>query len=107
MQISNRKRQARKSPQIAFRRVLGSIWEGFGAVWGLFWALLGASGPFFGPSRSSFYKAWVQDGLQEGFWIDFGWLLEGFGRVWGRIWEGLGRILANFGMDFGEIWGRI
>ena len=76
-----------------FGRVLGFIWEGFGTVWALFWALFGASGPFFGRSRSSFYKALVQDGLQEAFRIDFGWLLEGFGRI-----------LANLGMDFGEMW---
>ena len=90
-----------------FGRVLGSIWEGFGTIWGLFWALLGASGSFWGGSKSSFYRALVQDGLQEAFWIDLGCLLEGFGKVLGRIWEGLGRILANFGMDFGEICGRM
>ena len=90
-----------------FGRVLGSIWEGFGTIWGLFWALLGASGSFWGGSKSSFYRALVQDGLQEAFWIDLGCLLEGFGKVLGRIWEGLGRISTNFGMDFGEIWGRM
>ena len=90
-----------------FGRVLASIWEGFGTIWGLFWALLGASGSFWGDSESSFYRALVQDGLQEAFWIDLKCLLEAFGRLWGRIWEGLGRILTNFGMDFGEIWGRM
>ena len=90
-----------------FGRVLGSIWEGFGTIWDLFWTLLGASGSFWGGSKSSFYRALVQDGLQEAFWIDLGCLLEGFGRVLGRIWEGLGRILINFGMDFGEICERM
>ena len=87
--------------------VLGSIWERFGTVWRLFWALSGASGPFLVRLRSSVYKPLVQDGLQEAFRIDLGWLLEVFGKVWGRIWDVLGRILTNFGMDFGRIGGRI
>ena len=31
-----------------FGRVLGSIWEGFGTIWSLFWTLLSASGSFSG-----------------------------------------------------------
>ena len=40
--------------KIEFGRVLGSIWEAFGTVWGLFLAILGASGSFGKGSRSSF-----------------------------------------------------
>ena len=79
--------------------VLASIWEGSGRVWGVSWVLLGALGLFFRPSKTYFFKALVQDGLQEAFWIDFGAILEEF-------WEVLGRILVNFWMDFGRIGGR-
>ena len=57
----------RNHTKIGFGRVLGSIWEWFGRVLGLFWELLGASGAFFECLKSSFYKALVQDGLQEAF----------------------------------------
>ena len=57
------------------------------------WALLGASQPYFLHSRANFFKALVQDRLQEAFWIDFGFILGGFGEglggFWGRIWEDL------------------
>ena len=85
-----------------FGRVLGSIWEGFGTIWGLFWALLGASGSFWGGSKSSFYRALVQDGLQEAFWIDLGCFLEGFGKVWGRIWEDFNQFWNGFWRDLGK-----
>ena len=45
--------------EIGFERVLGCIWEGFETVWGVFWALLGASGPLFGRSNSDFHEALV------------------------------------------------
>ena len=70
--------------------VLGSIWEGFGAVLGVFWMLSGALGPFFGRSESSFLKALVQDGLQEAFWMAFGSILGGFGEDLDASWENLG-----------------
>ena len=76
---------------------MASIWEGSGRVWGVSWALLGALGLFFRRSKTYFFKALVQDGLQEAFWIDFGAVLGGFG-------EGFGRpkplIFAVFSMKF-------
>ena len=42
-----------------FGRVLGSIWEGFGALWALFWVLLGDFGLFWGRSKPNFCKALV------------------------------------------------
>ena len=78
---------------------MASIWEGSGRVWGVSWALLGALGLFFRRSKTYFFKALVQDGLQEAFWIDFGAILGGFREV-------LGRILTNFWRDFGRIGGR-
>tara|TARA_B100000575_G_C22742869_1_gene444077 strand:- start:165 stop:440 length:276 start_codon:yes stop_codon:yes gene_type:complete len=75
-------------------KVLGSIWEGFGVVLGLLWVLLAASWPLFERSKSNFFQAFAQNGLQEGFWMDFGSLCEGFGRVWGgfveKFWEDFG-----------------
>ena len=73
---------------------MASIWEGSGRVWGVSWALLGALGLFFRRSKTYFFKALVQDGLQEAFWIDFGWLLERFG---GRFGEDLGGFLPIWG----------
>ena len=69
-----------KNPtKINLGRVLGSIWEGFGAVLGLLSVLLAASWPLFERSKSSFFQALAQNGLQEGFWMDFGSLWEHFG----------------------------
>ena len=83
--------EASKNPKkINFGRVLGCIWEGFGAVLGLLWVLLAASWPLFERSKSSFFQALAQNGLQEGFWMDFGSLWEGFGRVWEEIWDDCG-----------------
>ncbi len=85
-----------------FGRVLGSIWEGVGALRAVFWPLLGAFWPFFGRSKSHLFKALVQDELQEAFWMDFGLLLECFGKVFGGI-------LGRFGVDLGgfeELMGR-
>ena len=86
--------KASKNPtKINFGRVLGCIWEGFGAVLGLLWVLLAVSWPFFGRSKPSFFQALAQNGLQEGFWIDLGSLWEiwgGFGRVRGEILEDFG-----------------
>ena len=70
--------------KIGFGRVLASIWEGFGPVWGLSWALLGTFWWIFEPSKSSFCKALAQDALQEASGVEFG-------GVWGAIWEDLGR----------------
>ena len=84
--------------------------ERFGAPFGkdLGWSghLLGASWPFFGDLESSFLQAWIQDGLQDVFWIDFGSSLEGltmvlgwFGQRFGGFW-GLG---STSGADFGHV----
>ena len=73
----------------------------------LIWALLGAPGPFWGRSRWSFFKALVQNGLQEAFWIDFGRIWDGFARILKAFGEGLGKILLHFWKGFGKIWKRI
>ena len=75
---------------------LGRLLDTLGRLWAIFWAF-----------NIELCTALVQDGLQEGFWIDFGSILEGICEDLGRIWEGLGRIWTNFGMDFGKIGGRI
>ena len=72
-----------------FGRVLGSIWEGFGTLWGVFWPLLGDFCSFFWRSKWCFFQAWVQDGLQDTLWINFGRVLEGFGEDLGKVWEGI------------------
>ena len=71
---------------------MGSIWGGFGTVLGLFWALLGAFGRFFGVLKSTFFKhvpAWAQGGLQEASGIDFGPIFHGFGNGLGGVWKGI------------------
>ena len=86
---------------------MGSIWEGSGRDRDVSWALLGASWPYFWHSRANFFKALVQDRLQEAFWIDFGSIWggfgEGFGRVLGWFWEDFRRILERFWEDVGGI----
>ena len=79
---------------------MASIWEGSGRVWGVSGAPLGALGLFFRRSKTYFFKALVQDGLQEAFWVDFGWILEGFGRVLEAFWTIFGRILVRFWKGF-------
>ena len=91
--------------KIGFGKVLGSIWEGSGSVCGVSWALLGPSWPFFGRSKASFFKALIQDRLQEAFWIDFGRVWAGFGRVWRGIWEHLEAFGQGFGSPLGRLWG--
>ena len=67
-------------------KVLGSVWGGFGALCGLFGALLAASGPFFWRLKPNFYKALVPNGPQEAFWMDSGAIWEGFGENLGGSW---------------------
>ena len=89
------KKGHKNGSKCGFGTVLGSIsmiWEGFGTVWDLFWALLDAFWLFFWSSKLNFFQAWVQDELQEAFWMDFGWLWEGFGTVLGGLGEEFGRI---------------
>ena len=80
--------------------VLGSIWEGVGTLWGVCWPLLGASWPFFARSKSSFFLDWVQDRLQEAFWVDFGSIWGRFGEDFGRVWVDLGSILGGFSVSW-------
>ena len=94
MQILDVKKRGSKS---GFGRVLGSIWEEFGTVWAVFWALVDAFRLFFGRSKSYLFEALVQDELQEAFRMDFGSILEGSGR----ILEGFGSILDRFWMVLG------
>ena len=86
--------------KIGFGKVLSSIWEGFGRVWGVSWAFLGAFWWFFGRSKSSFFEALVQDRHQEAIWIDLGSILDHFGKVWGGIWEDL----KPFEQAVGRFW---
>ena len=92
-EVCSAKKASKNRTKIGFGRVWGSIWEGFGTLLGLLWALLGGSWPFCGRSKSYIFRAWVQDELQEAFWMDFGSLWEGFGTVLG----GLGSNLEGFG----------
>ena len=75
--------------QIAFGAILGSIWGGFGTLRSIFWALLGDFGAVLARSKSSFFPTWAQDGLQEAFWTNLGWIWGGLGQVLG----GLGGVL--------------
>ena len=75
-----------------FGRVLGSIWEGVGTVWAVFWTLLGC---FFGILHPNFCKHRSRMGskrpfgsILHGFWIVLGGLWMDFGR----FWEGSGKI---------------
>ena len=107
MQFWSREIEAKKSPK-------NWIWEGLGlhlgGVWERLWRLLGALGPFlavFGRSKASFFKALIQDRLQEAFWIEFGLILgflAGFGRVWRGIWEHLEALGQGFGSPLGRFW---
>ena len=79
---------------------MGFIWEGFGTVLGLFWALLGDFCSYFGRSKYSFFQAWLQDGLQKAFWVDFGSIWGRFGEDFGRVWVDLGSILGGFSVSW-------
>ena len=87
--------------------VFGGSWAPFGRGLGLsraslgrFWALLRG---FLGLQNLAFVKHWPKMRSKR----PLGSNLEGFGEGSGRIWGGLGRILANFWRDFGQICGRI
>ena len=78
---------------------MGVIWEKVGTVWGLFGPLLGDFCSYFGRSKYSIFQAWLQDGLQKAFWVEFGRVLGGFGedldKVWAEIWEHLNVFLGG------------
>ena len=82
------------------------IWAGVGALWGLFWSLLGASWSFRGRSKSSFCKALIQNGLQEGFWSILGRFGEGFGKISGGFRKVVGGFGPNLGWILDELGGK-
>ena len=112
MPIWNRRIQAKNS-------LKNRIWEGrglpLGKVWDGLGRLLGALGRLLAVFRAlkiELFKALVQDGLQDAFWINFGKVLEGFGKGLGRdlggfrgFWAGYGQILEAFG-EIWPCWGR-
>ena len=54
--------------------------------------LLGALGRLWGSFcafKIELFQTWAQDGLQEAFWTNLGWIWEGLGKVLG----GLGEVL--------------
>ena len=69
-----------------FRKGLGRSGSSFGRFW--------VSWPLLGRSKSIFFPAWVQDGLQKGLGIDLGSILEGFGKDLGGCWGSFGRSWA-------------
>ena len=69
-----------------FGRVLGSIWEGFGTLWGVSWALLGRPLDL---QNEAFLKHWSKISSKK----PLGSILEGFGEGFGRSWK-----------DFAQFW---
>ena len=65
---------------------MGRVWDNLGPLMATFGQLLAV----LGHSRSNFFQTLAQDGLQEAFWIDFGWISEGIWKDWGRIWDAFG-----------------
>ena len=80
------KKRPQNELQNGFGRVLGSIWEGVGTVWAVFWTLLGC---FFGILNPNFCKHRSRMGSKR----PFGSILDGFWEVLGGLW-----------MDFGRFW---
>ena len=72
------------------KRSFGWLLNRFGEILDVFWTLSGAFGRSFWPSKPRFYKALVQQGLQEAFW-------KAFGSIFGGIWAGFGCVLGEFG----------
>ena len=96
MQILSSKKKPQNALKHGFGRVLGSIWEGFGTFWSVFWALLGAFSPFFCFNHGSKMVSKRPFGLILGrFWRVLGAFWEHFRRVWlvfGLILKGSGRV---------------
>ena len=65
-----------------FGRVLGSIWEGFGTLWGVFWPLLGDFCSFFDVLNDVFFK--------HGSKMDS---KTPFGSILGGSWKDLGVVV--------------
>ena len=64
-----------------FGEVLGFVWDGFGTLWAVFWALLGALGVIFAHSKSFLFRALAQDGSKRPL-----------ASIWARFWRGLGSL---------------
>ena len=73
-----------------FGRVLGSIWEGFGTLWGVSWVLLGRPLDL---QNEAFLKHWSKISSKK----PLGSILGRFWKGLGRVLEGRGKILLNFG----------
>ena len=97
MQIWSWEKTPKNLTKICLGMVLGSILEGIGTVFGLFWAPLAGSWPFLGRSKSRFFSALALDGLQNAFWSDFESILGGIG-------EDLGGFTKEFLMICGRFW---
>ena len=76
-----------------FGRVLGSIWEGVGTVWAVFWTLLGC---FFGILNPNFCKHRSRMGSKR----PFGSILDRFWGVLGGLWMDFERFWEGFGKIF-------
>ena len=99
--MQHEKKSSKNHLKIGFGRVfLGSIWEGFGTVWGVFWALLDDFCSSFDVQNQAFVKhgpRWAPRGLLDRFW-------EGLGRIWGGIQKSLGNELRGFGGFLCKLW---
>ena len=74
---------------------LGGVWDVLNRLVATFIRILTVFWTF----QIIFFKASVQDELQEAFWMDFGSLWDGFGRVWGEIWKDLGPFRQVMGSE--------
>ena len=83
---------------------MGVIWEKVGTVWGLFGPLLRDFCSYFGRSKYSIFQAWLQDGLQKAFWVEFGRVLGGFGEDLGKVWAEIWEYLNVFWQVVGKFW---
>ena len=97
------KYRSKNRKKIGFGRVLGSIWEGFETVWGVFWALLDTFWLFFCWSKIIFFQSglnmvpkWAPRGLQHRFWDDFENSQKPLASILGRFLKGLGKALEGF-----------
>ena len=88
-----RKRRPQNALKNGFGRVLGSIWEGVGTVWAVFWTLLGC---FFGILNPNFCKHRSRMGSKR----PFGSILDRFWGVLGRLWMDLERFWEGSGKIF-------
>ena len=90
MLISSGKKEPQIGLKSGFGRVLGSIWEGFGTLWGVSWVLLGRSLDL---QNEAFLKHWSKISSKK----PLGSILGRFWKLLGRVLEGRGKILLNFG----------